>query len=319
MPESQTEPAVQTAASATERLEPFLNQLSQVVVGKEHLIRLATCCLLAEGHLLIEDIPGVGKTTLAKALGLSAELNYNRIQFTSDMLPADILGLSIYSRQRETFDFHPGPIFSHLVLADEVNRATPKTQSALLEAMAEHQVSIEGQTRRLPSPFFVIATQNPVDFSGTFPLPDSQLDRFLMRLSMGYPDRTAERNLLRHPDRESLMNQLEPVIDAATMISLQQQARSVKASDALIDYVLALVHASRHHSTLQTGMSPRASLALLRCSRAWALMQGRQFVLPEDVQAVFVAVASHRLNPISGAELTAVEIATQLLDEVPVP
>ncbi len=319
MPETQAETPVQTSASAVELLEPFVKQLSQVVVGKEHLIRLATCCLIAEGHLLIEDIPGVGKTTLAKALGLSASLEYNRIQFTSDMLPTDILGLSIYSRQREAFDFHPGPIFSQLVLADEVNRATPKTQSALLEAMAEHQVSIEGLTRELPSPFFVIATQNPVDFSGTFPLPDSQLDRFLMRLSMGYPDREAERNLLLNPNRQQMMDKLKPVIDAASMLQLQTQARSIQASDALIDYVLALVHASRHHSALQTGMSPRASLALLRSSRAWALMQGRQFVLPEDVQAVFVAVASHRFNPISGAELSAVEIANQMLDEVPVP
>ncbi len=319
MPESITSQPVSLAQENIDALNAFLTQMNTVVVGKEHVISLAACCLLAEGHLLIEDIPGVGKTTLAQSLARSAGLDYSRIQFTSDMLPADILGLSIYSRKRESFDFHPGPIFSELVLADEVNRATPKTQSALLEAMAENQVSIEGETRQLPRPFFVIATQNPVDLAGTFPLPDSQLDRFLMRLSMGYPAREAERDLLQNPDRSSIMNNLSAVMTRDQMSALQQQARSVKTTDALIDYILALVNASRNHSAVRTGMSPRSSLALLSCTRAWAVMQGRNYAIPEDVQAVFSSVATHRINLISGSEISAEQLTHELVREVPIP
>ncbi len=300
-------------------LATALDQVGAIVVGKEPVIKLAFTCLIANGHLLLEDVPGMGKTTLAQALAVSTGLNYQRIQFTSDMLPADILGITVYSREREAFDFHPGPIFSQLVLADEINRATPKTQSALLEAMAERQVTIEGETRDLPAPFFVIATQNPVDLAGTFALPDSQLDRFLMRLHMGYPAPEAERRLLEEKDRQLLLRDAQVCLPLKDLQVLQKQAKDVHSSPALLDYLQALVGATRAFPGVQTGLSPRGALAILACSRAWALLEQRDHLIPEDVQAVFVAVAAHRLR--LGAEASADQeaLAQQVLEQVPIP
>ncbi|TAJ51944.1 MAG: AAA family ATPase [Nevskiaceae bacterium] len=276
-------------------LQAVLNALGRIVLGKDRQLRLALACLLARGHLLIEDVPGVGKTTLALALSRVLGLAFQRVQFTSDLLPADILGVSVFEREHGHFRFHPGPIFSQVVLADEVNRASPKTQSALLEAMEERQVSVEGATRGLPEPFFVLATQNPADQIGVFPLPESQLDRFLMRLSMGFPPREAERALLLEPDRRSLLLQVEPELDAERLLALQAQVTQVLTSPALVDYLLALIEYSRNHPALKQGLSPRAGLALRRAAQAWALLDGRGSVIPEDVQAVFPAVAGHRL------------------------
>ena len=302
-----------------QRLEPALEQVNRIVVGKPDVIRLAFTCLLADGHLLLEDLPGVGKTTLASALAVTTGLDYQRVQFTSDMLPADILGLSIYSRQQERFDFHPGPIFAQMVLADEINRATPKTQSALLEAMAERQVTTEGHTRALPRPFFVIATQNPVDLAGTFPLPDSQLDRFLMKISMGYPDAAAERQLLIEPDRRQLLEAATPMLGAHDLLNLQRQVTSVFASEPLLDYLQALVGATRDADDVLTGLSPRGALALLASARAWALLDGRDHLVPEDLQAVFVAVTSHRLRAAPNTEFTQTQIAQRIVDQTPIP
>ncbi|MDJ0654282.1 MAG: MoxR family ATPase [Xanthomonadales bacterium] len=310
--------AAALSSSVEDALHRALDQINRIVVGKESTIRLAMTCLIAEGHLLLEDVPGVGKTTLAHTLAVTTGLEFQRVQFTSDMLPADILGITIYSRERETFDFHPGPIFSQVMLADEVNRATPKTQSALLEAMAERQVTIEGQTRPLPETFFVIATQNPVDLAGTFPLPDSQMDRFLMRLHMGYPDAEAERRLLEEPDRQSLLADAVPCMSDAQLRLLQQRASEVHASPALLDYLQALIQASRDYSGIDTGLSPRGGLAILRCARAWALLDDRDHLIPEDLQAVFVAVAAHRLRPSSGNESRPEEVAAELLAQVPI-
>ncbi|MHB9118523.1 MAG: AAA family ATPase [Burkholderiales bacterium] len=277
----------------TDRLTAYV---SQVVLGKERQIRLSLACLLARGHLLIEDLPGVGKTTLAHVLARAFGLDFQRIQFTSDLLPADILGISVYDRDSAAFQFHPGPIFAQLVLADEINRATPKTQSALLEAMEEHQVTAEGETRRLPEPFFVIATQNPAYQIGTFPLPESQLDRFLMRIELGYPDRQAERALLQGQDRRELIARLEPCVEPSSLIELQQAARQVHAADALLDYLQAIVDFTRQSPRFRSGISPRAALALLHSAQAWALMEGRSAVLPEDIQAVLPVVLGHRLQ-----------------------
>ncbi|ROH85606.1 AAA family ATPase [Stagnimonas aquatica] len=276
-------------------LQAVLDALGRIVLGKDRQLRLALACLLARGHLLIEDVPGVGKTTLALALSRVLGLAFQRVQFTSDLLPADILGVSVFEREHGHFRFHPGPIFSQVVLADEVNRASPKTQSALLEAMEERQVSVEGATRGLPEPFFVLATQNPADQIGVFPLPESQLDRFLMRLSMGFPPREAERALLLEQDRRSLLMQVEPVLDPERLLGLQAQVGQVLTSPALVDYLLALIEYSRNHPALKQGLSPRAGLALRRAAQAWALLDGRGSVIPEDVQAVFPAVAGHRL------------------------
>ena len=276
-------------------LQAVLDALGRIVLGKDRQLRLALACLLARGHLLIEDVPGVGKTTLALALSRVLGLAFQRVQFTSDLLPADILGVSVFEREHGHFRFHPGPIFSQVVLADEVNRASPKTQSALLEAMEERQVSVEGATRGLPEPFFVLATQNPADQIGVFPLPESQLDRFLMRLSMGFPPREAERALLLEQDRRSLLMQVEPVLDPERLLVLQAQVGQVLTSPALVDYLLALIEYSRNHPALKQGLSPRAGLALRRAAQAWALLDGRSSVIPEDVQAVFPAVAGHRL------------------------
>ena len=299
------------------RIEALVSQVSEIIVGKQDAVRLAVSCVLARGHLLIEDLPGVGKTTLSQALARSLGLEFRRIQFTSDLLPADILGNSIYDRERQRFIFHAGPLFSQVVLIDEVNRATPKTQSALLEAMEENHVTIDGVTHPLPAPFFVLATQNPQHQVGTFPLPESQLDRFLMRIELGVPDRAAERTMLLGADRRELMRTLPPVMTGEALADIQTHVRKVHASPALLDYLQDLLDASRRRH--RTGLSPRAGLALLRASQAWALMQGREMVLPEDIQAVGASVMAHRL----GQDLESAEsgraLAHSLLREVAVP
>ena len=273
-----------------------ITQLNRIVVGKEHQIRLCLTCLVARGHLLIEDQPGVGKTTLAHALAQVLGLTYQRIQFTSDLLPADVIGVSVFDRETASFRFHKGPVFSQLILADEVNRANPKAQSALLEAMEEGQVTADGNTYKLPSPFFVIATQNPGHQIGTFPLPESQLDRFLMRIHLGYPAAEVERALLTGRDRRDLLGELEPVLDSAALTDLQRRVASVHVASALLDYLQALIAYSRDAPTFETGLSPRAAIGLLRAAQAWTLLDGRESVLPEDLQAVLPAVASHRLR-----------------------
>lgn len=276
--------------------DQIIDQASQIILGKEHQIRLALACLIAKGHLLIEDLPGVGKTTLAHVLAKTLGLDYSRIQFTSDLLPADILGVSIFNRDNSNFEFHPGPVFSQVILADEVNRATPKAQSALLEAMEENQVSIEGETRPLPAPFFVIATQNPTHQIGTFPLPESQLDRFLMRIELGYPDKSAERALLVGEDRRTLLENLEPTLNHEQLASIQNHVSRVHSSEALLDYLQNILEFSRRSAEFASGLSPRAGIAMLRCSQAWALLHGRDHVLPEDLQTVLPYVVSHRLR-----------------------
>ncbi|MEW6133319.1 MAG: AAA family ATPase [Pseudomonadota bacterium] len=298
-------------------LETAVRQIGQIVLGKEREIRLALACVLARGHLLIEDLPGMGKTTLAHALAQTLGLQFHRIQFTADLLPADILGVSVFDRERSEFVFHPGPIFAHLILADEVNRATPKAQSALLEAMEEHQVTTEGETRPLPAPFFVIATQNPMQQVGTFPLPESQLDRFLMRVALGYPDAQAERMLLAGEDRREMISHMQPLLDPASLIAAQQKAAGVFVAEALLDYVQALIARSRS-GRFGTGLSPRAGLALVHASRAWAFLAGRAQVVPEDVQAVLPAVAGHRLRGPAG-EADADALAQTLLASVAIP
>ena len=302
------------------QVEKVITQVGSIILGKEGQIRLAIACLLARGHLLIEDIPGVGKTTMAHALATSLGMAFQRIQFTSDLLPADIIGVSIYNRDSGGFQFHPGPIFSQVVLADEVNRATPKAQSALLEAMEEHQVTTEGETRRLPEPFFVIATQNPSYQVGTFPLPESQLDRFLMRIRLGYPDGDAERALLQGEDRRDLLAALRPAMGPQDLAELQRAAHGVHASDALLDYVQALAEHTRRAADYVNGLSPRAALALLHAARAWALMAGRPHVLPEDVQAVLPSVVGHRLVPTGEAgKVNGADVADRLLKQVAIP
>lgn len=299
-------------------IKDALTGLNQIILGKEAQMKLALACLLARGHLLIEDIPGVGKTTLALALARVLGLKFQRVQFTSDLLPADILGVSIFEQASASFRFHPGPIFAQLVLADEVNRASPKTQSALLEAMEERQVTAEGQTRALPEPFFVIATQNPMHQIGTFPLPESQLDRFLMRISLGYPDASAERALLMERERRDLLQTIEPALPPAQLIELQQQVQAVRTTPALLDYLMALVAYTREHPGLRQGLSPRAGLSLRRAAQAWALVEGRSGVIPEDVQAVFAAVAGHRLVAASEREAGA-PTAEEILGAVAIP
>ncbi|MBS3895586.1 MoxR family ATPase [Silanimonas sp.] len=282
-------------APALQALAAAIEQVNALVLGKPREVRLAFTALLAGGHLLVEDLPGLGKTTLARALAATLGLEFQRMQFTADLLPSDILGVSVYDQNDRGFRFHPGPLFTQLLLADEINRAPPRTQSALLEAMAEHQVSVDGISHRLPAPFFVIATQNPVDLSGTFPLPDSQMDRFLLRISMGYPDSEAERAMLAGRDRRLMINETLPRLGAEDVLALQKAVENVHASDALLDYVQRLLAASRRQPGVRVGLSPRAGLALLRGARAHALLQGRAHVLPDDVQALFVAVAAHRL------------------------
>jgi MoxR-like ATPase len=319
-------PAQGYAIPVPARLALVLEQLGRIVVGKNTPLKLALACLLARGHLLIEDIPGVGKSTLAQALASTLGLHYARIQFTSDLLPADVLGVSIFDPTAHSFRFHSGPIFHSVVLADEINRAPPKTQSALLEAMEERQVSADGETRPLPDPFFVIATQNPAEQIGAYPLPESQLDRFLMAIELGYPDPAAERELLLSGDRRARIATLSPCSDAATLLAWQREAAAVHVAPALLDYVQALLAASRgtassagdahKASGIQRGLSPRAGLLLVAAARAWALVAGRPMVLPEDVQAVFSAVAGHRL---AGSARAGGPQAEALLRAVPLP
>ncbi len=305
----------------TTPIQRALEQLSAVILGKEEQLKLALSCLLARGHLLIEDLPGMGKTTLSHALAGVLGLQYNRIQFTSDLLPADILGVSIFERENGSdvgrFRFHPGPVFTQLLLADEINRATPKAQSALLEAMEEGQVTVEGETRPLPMPFFVIATQNPVSQSGTFPLPESQLDRFLMRIQLGYPNEKAERELLEGRDRRTMASNLKPLLTTQELAQLQQQVNSVQASASVLDYVQRIIAFTRYEGGFQYGLSPRGALALLRSAKAWALVDGnRQHLLPEDIQAVLPAVVDHRLA--EAADGGAHSVSQRILNTVPV-
>jgi MoxR-like ATPase len=297
-------------------LAPLIDTANTVILGKPRQLRLAVCCLLARGHLLIEDVPGVGKTTLAHTLANLLGMDYQRIQFTSDLLPADVLGSSIFDAKNHSFRFHPGPIFHQMILADEINRSTPKAQSALLEAMEEHQVTVEGETRPLPEPFFVIATQNPLHQVGTFPLPESQLDRFLMRITLGYPDSRSERALFKGEERHSLLERLPVCLPAEELRSLQAEAKQVHASEALLDYVQALVKFSRESDQYEIGLSPRAGLALLSAARAWAFSDGREAVLPEDVQAVLAPVCGHRLRPMGSGAVTAEAVVAPMLDQV---
>ena len=308
-----------TNAHAAEALQQVVDQVGRIILGKEKQIRLTLACLLARGHALIEDLPGVGKTTLAHALASSLGLRFQRIQFTSDLLPADIIGVSIFDRVAGSFKFHPGPIFAQMILADEVNRATPKAQSALLEAMEEHQVTTDGETRTLPEPFFVIATQNPSYQVGTFHLPESQLDRFLMCLRLGYPDAIAERQLLEGRDRRDMMAELTPQMTADELITLRQSVHEVFASPALYDYLQALIAHTRQSPEFVTGLSPRAGLNLLQAARAWAFLEGRTHVLPEDLQAVLPSVVSHRLQAPGQRAQDGEEVARRLLAEVAVP
>lgn len=301
-------------------LHKVVQEAEQVILGKPHQIRLALACLLARGHLLIEDLPGVGKTTLAHVLARTLGLQFQRIQFTSDMLPADILGVSVYQRDSSNFKFHPGPIFAQMILADEVNRATPKTQSALLEAMEEQQVTIEGVTHPLPEPFFVIATQNPSNQIGTFPLPESQLDRFLMRIRLGYPDEKAERGLLSGVDRREIVARLSPQMASAELLALQQQVKQVFVSPALLDYVQAILRHTRESARFVHGLSPRAGISLLAAARAWALLDGRDAVIPEDIQTVLPGVASHRLQSVQDVQTSDGDrLARELIEAVAIP
>jgi MoxR-like ATPase len=309
-----------SAGHERELLASAIEQLNRIVLGKDREIRLSVACLLARGHLLIEDIPGVGKTTLAHALARVLGLTYQRIQFTSDLLPADVIGVSVYDSSTGSFKFHRGPVFAQLVLADEVNRATPKAQSALLEAMEERQVTMDGVSHPLPEPFFVVATQNPSYQVGTFPLPESQLDRFLMRIELGYPAATHERALLRGRDRRDLLAGLPAVLSPEVIIPLQQRITALHASDALLDYVQALVRASRDGSQFLAGLSTRAAISLLRAAQAWAFLHGHAGVLPEDLQSVLPSVVGHRLRPREATDRRGPgELARALLKAVPIP
>ena len=300
----------------TNQLNEIIKSASSIILGKEHELRLSLTCILAKGHLLIEDLPGVGKTTLAHTMAQLLGLQFNRIQFTSDMLPADVLGISIYEQNNNQFTFHPGPIFSNILLADEINRATPKTQSALLEAMEEQQVTLEGKTRDLPNPFFVIATQNPSEQIGTFALPESQLDRFLMSISLGYPDTRAERQLLISDNRRDALNSLQACLNESEFSEMQNHVQHIIVSDALLDYVQALISYSRDSGLFEYGLSPRAGLALLHVSKAWAMLNDRDYVIPEDVQAVLPSVIRHRLHPV---DPDATKTLDALLQDVAIP
>ena len=301
-------------------VEKAQQALGSIILGKDQEISLALACLLARGHLLIEDLPGMGKTILAQSLARVLGLSYQRIQFTSDLLPADIVGVSIFQQQQGEFTFKPGPIFAQLVLADEVNRATPKAQSALLEAMEEHQVSVDGQTHELPTPYFVVATQNPSDQIGTFPLPESQLDRFLMRLELGYPNEENERALITGTDRREMLSEIEPTLNAEILIKLQKSAAQIHMTDPLVDYVQALVRFTRESPEIDIGLSPRGSLALVAAARSHAFIEHHSGVFPDDVQAVFSAVAGHRVKPASNsAYRTPAELSRHVLDSVAIP
>ena len=301
-------------------VEKAQQALGSIILGKDQEISLALACLLARGHLLIEDLPGLGKTILAQSLARVLGLSYQRIQFTSDLLPADIVGVSIFQQQQGEFTFKPGPIFAQLVLADEVNRATPKAQSALLEAMEEHQVSVDGQTHELPTPYFVVATQNPSDQIGTFPLPESQLDRFLMRLELGYPNEENERALITGTDRREMLSEIEPTLNAEILIKLQKSAAQIHMTDPLVNYVQALVRFTRESPEIDIGLSPRGSLALVAAARSHAFIEHHSGVFPDDVQAVFGAVAGHRVKPASNsAYRTPAELSRHVLDSVAIP
>jgi MoxR-like ATPase len=304
---------------AQNKLQSLLNQLNTVILGKPDQVQDGVACLLAGGHLLIEDVPGVGKTTLAHALARSFGLQFSRVQFTADLMPSDLSGVSVYERSREAFVFHPGPMFAQVLLADEINRASPKTQSALLEAMEEKQVTIEGQTRELPSPFFVIATQNPFDQVGTYALPESQLDRFHMRISLGYPDRQAERDLLTGKDRRQLVETLPAVLTNAELRSLQQQVLQIHAADPLLNYVQDLIAATRSGRWFAQGLSPRAGIAVLRAAKAQALLCGRDYVAPDDVQAILPQTIAHRLVPTGEAGRGSTEQVRAMLEAVALP
>ncbi|MET0327908.1 MAG: AAA family ATPase [Luteimonas sp.] len=310
-----TTPAMLTD-TRRDALSSSLAQVNRLVLGKETAVTMSFVALLADGHILIEDLPGLGKTTLAHALAATVGLDFQRVQFTSDLLPSDVVGVSVYDGSARRFEFHGGPVFTNVLLADEINRAPPRTQSALLEAMAEQQVTVDGTTHALPDPFFVIATQNPVDLSGTYPLPDSQLDRFLLRLNLGYPDRDAERALLAGSDRRTLIAETVPQLGAEDLKALREAVTQVYASPPLIDYVQALLGRSRQHPGVRVGLSPRAGLALLRAARAFALLQGRDHVQPDDVQTLFPLIATHRL--VADADASADGLADSILQAVPV-
>lgn len=298
---------------------PVLEQLNKVVLGKSLQVKLAVVCLLARGHLLIEDLPGMGKTTLGQAMAKVFGLDFQRIQFTSDILPADIVGANIFDREKSAFEFHPGPIFSQLVLADEINRATPKAQSALLEAMEEQQVTVEGHTYELPNPFFVIATQNPTHQIGTYPLPESQLDRFLFKINLGYPDPALEKVLLKGESGRMKMPQLVSLLDLDTLLELQNKVSAIKVTDHLLQYVMDLISATRQSPDFEHGLSPRAGLAIVGAAKAWAFLDGREFVLPEDIQQVFVASSRHRLQSVKTSSASTLELVNELMNDTPVP
>lgn len=317
MASSRINPAPDASASQRGLVDRVITTLESVIVGKSHQLRLAVACMLAEGHLLIEDLPGVGKTTLAHALAKALGLSYQRIQFTSDLLPADILGVSVYQRDNGSFEFHRGPIFSQVVLGDEINRATPKAQSALLEAMEERQVTADGKTFTLPAPFFVIATQNPQHQIGTFPLPESQLDRFLMQIALGYPDPAEERLLLAEGERRRLIGGMDSALTPDSLLRLQELVPQIHVSDALLDYVQALIRHTRESGDFLTGLSPRGGMALVKAAQAWALMEGHAGVHPEDVQAVFGPVVDHRLERASSD--APADPGRAILSTVPVP
>ena len=303
----------------TQQLARLVDQISTIIVGKRPQIADCVACMLAGGHLLIEDVPGVGKTTLAHALAVSLGLRFSRVQFTADLMPSDLVGVGVYERSREAFVFHPGPVFAQVLLADEINRAGPKTQSALLEAMEEQQVSVEGETRALPRPFFVIATQNPSDQLGTYPLPESQLDRFLMCLTLGYPDRASERALLAGQDRREAIASLAPVMTPDELLAAQRAVLAVHASDALLDYLQALIAATRSGRWFADGLSPRAGIAVLRAARAHALLDERAYVAPDDVQAILVQTIAHRLVPVAGSGRGRAEQVRAMVESIAVP
>ena len=304
---------------AQAKIKALLNQLNTIIVGKSAQVSDGVACLLAGGHLLIEDAPGVGKTTLAHALSRSFGLQFSRVQFTADLMPSDLSGVSIYDRNQNSFVFHPGPIFAQVLLADEINRASPKTQSALLEAMEERQVTIEGETRPLPLPFFVIATQNPQEQLGTHPLPESQLDRFLMRISLGYPDRASERELLAGRERREMVEQLQGLLTTQELKALQQQVLAIHAAPPLLDYLQDLIAATRNGRWFVQGLSPRAGLAVLRAAKAQALISGRDYVAPDDVQAILPQTTAHRLVPVASAGRGPLEQVRAMVEAVPLP